>query len=102
MKVVNAEEFEQLLTKDKLVVVFGATWCKPCQAVEMTVSQIEDQFDFDFVKIDVDASTPVAQKYGVRGVPTIIMFKDGKPAGDVLVGAQPGSKLKDAIRACFG
>ena len=59
---------------------FGATWCGPCKALEPIVEAIarERASDVKVVKIDIDESPKVSQRYQVRGAPTVIVFKNGE------------------------
>jgi thioredoxin 1 len=76
---VNFED--EVLKSDKPVLVdFTATWCGPCRALAPIVDQIADEFDgkVKVGKVDVDESPATAGKYGVRGVPTVMVFKNGE------------------------
>lgn len=75
------KSFQDLITSEKPVLVdFFATWCGPCQ----TLSPIVEDFAMNFsnkvkvIKVDVDKNQAVATKYNIRGVPTLILFKNGE------------------------
>lgn len=93
----NAENFEELISSDKITIVdFWAEWCGPCRTqlpiLENFASKNEDT---QVVKINVDENSELAQKYGVRSIPTIIYFKEGK-AQHKTVGVQQESQLNEA------
>lgn len=74
-------EFEKMLSENALVMVdFFATWCGPCQMFSPIVEQVEDKYDGDLavVKVDIDESSDIAEKYTIQSVPTTIIFKNGE------------------------
>jgi thioredoxin 1 len=89
---VNDGNFDELVIKsDKPVVVdFWAEWCGPCRMIAPIIEEISNEYSGKalVVKCDVDSSPGVAAKYGIRNIPTILFFKDGKIA-DKQVGAAP-------------
>lgn len=74
--------FEQeVLKNDKPVMVdFWAAWCGPCKMVGPVIEEIAEEYDGKAVvgKVDVDANQEYAAKYGVRNIPTVLVFKDGE------------------------
>ncbi|TVQ14707.1 MAG: thioredoxin [Bacteroidetes bacterium] len=92
--------FEELVLKsDKPVLVdFWAEWCGPCRMVAPIVNEISVEYEGKAVvgKLDVDSNPEVAQKYGIRNIPTILFFKNGEIA-DKQVGAVPKSMLTSKI-----
>jgi len=102
MNVVNVEEFEKLRNeRASLVVMFSAVWCAPCKMLYPTVDAIAEAVpDVTFVKFDVDSDSKTATRFGVRGVPTLLFFKDGTVV-DQLVGAVPKSAITEALDKCF-
>lgn len=73
--------FDKIVAGDIPVLVdFFATWCGPCQVLAPILKQVKDELGptVKIVKIDVDKNTSLAQKYQVRGVPTMILFKGGQ------------------------
>ena len=74
-------EFSTLIESDKPVLVdFFATWCGPCQALAPVLKQVKDQLgdQIKIVKIDVDKNQNIASQWEVRGVPTMILYQNGK------------------------
>lgn len=78
-----------------VLVDFWADWCGPCKMVAPVVEELASEYDgtVKFAKVDVDANPVTAGKYGVRSIPTLMIFKDGKPVGQV-VGAVPKQVLE--------
>jgi thioredoxin 1 len=74
-------EFSTLIQSDKPVLVdFFATWCGPCQVLSPILKQVKDQLgdQIKIVKIDVDKNQPLAAQWQVRGVPTMVLYQNGK------------------------
>jgi thioredoxin 1 len=74
-------EFNTLIKSEKPVLIdFFATWCGPCQALAPVLKQVKDQLgdQIKIVKIDVDKNQNIASQWQVRGVPTMILYQNGK------------------------
>jgi thioredoxin 1 len=90
---------DEVLKSDKPVLVdFTATWCGPCRALSPIVDQIAEELEgkVKVGKLDVDDSPGVAGKYGVRGVPTLMVFRNGERAAQH-VGLTTKQKLIDLV-----
>jgi thioredoxin 1 len=95
----SAFDAEVLKSTLPVLVDFTAVWCGPCKMLEPVVMQLSQDWDgkVKFVKLDVDDNSSLAVKYGVMGVPTLILFVKGNPV-QRLSGYQP----KDRIISKFG
>jgi thioredoxin 1 len=78
-----------------VLVDFHAEWCGPCHALAPTLAQIAEESAgrVDFVKLDVDANPDVTNQFGIRGLPTLMLFKAGQPVASQ-VGVLPKARLK--------
>lgn len=82
IKKIETDEFEkEVLKSDKPVVVdFWAEWCRPCKKMEPLMQSLWEEFkdQIKFLKLDVDENPSITAEYGVRGIPTLFLFKDGQ------------------------
>ena len=97
---ISDESFEKDVMQSPLPVIvdFWAIWCMPCKMIAPIVDQIavELKDKLKVGKLDVDGSRIVPAKYGVRGIPTILLFKDGQ-LKETIVGALPKDKIVATI-----
>jgi thioredoxin len=97
---VNDKTFaSEVLSSDVPVLVdFWATWCGPCRSISPIVEELAKEFSgrVKVTKLNVDESPATPTQYGVRGIPTLILFKGGK-IFDQIVGAVPKARLKALI-----
>lgn len=70
------KDFDSLI-KDKAVIDFYADWCGPCKMFVPIFEDMSNNYDFNFVKLNVDNYSDIARKYGVMSIPTVILFENG-------------------------
>ena len=101
-KPVEIEEakFEDVVLKAEtpVLVDFWAPWCGPCRMVAPVVEELAEDYDgkVSFVKINVDDSPKIASQYGIMSIPTLMVFKDGKPVANI-IGFRPKDELKKSL-----
>ncbi|MCE2926861.1 MAG: thioredoxin TrxA [Rickettsiales bacterium] len=97
---IDDNEFEQKVLKssEPVLVDFWAEWCGPCRQIAPVLDEIakERAGKITVAKVNIDKNPGTPQKYGVRGIPTLILFKDGQ-AVSTKVGSLPKSKLVEWI-----
>ena len=97
---VTDQDFEEQVLKADIPVLvdFWAGWCAPCKMIAPIVEELAEEYDgqIRFAKVDVDANPQAPTNYGVRSIPTLLIFKDGKPV-DQVVGAVPKEVLKKRL-----
>lgn len=98
VKDVNEQELQQAIDSGKPVVVdFWAPWCGPCKMMGPVFKELADEIpDAVFVKVNTDEQQSLAGSYAIRGIPSLVILKDGKEV-DRLVGFAPKESLKSKI-----
>ena len=100
LKVVNSNEFKNEIENGVVVVDFFATWCGPCKMLAPVLEGLSSEMEgkAKIIKVDIDQSSDLANKFEVSSVPTMMVFKDGKKA-DTMVGFLPKERIKQTIEA---
>ena len=99
VEITDATFEEEVVKSDTPVVVdFWAEWCGPCKMIAPLVEELAGEYEgkVKFTKLDVDSNPQTPMQFGIRGIPTLLIFSGGKPVGQV-VGAVPKSMLKKRV-----
>lgn len=98
---VTDETFEMEVLKSSIPVLvdFWATWCGPCRVIAPYIDEIAQQYEgkAKVAKVDIDNNQRVAMNYGIRSIPTLMFFKDGKVEG-MFVGTIPKAQIEAKLR----
>jgi thioredoxin 1 len=101
--VMNLEDgtFDQEVLKSDVPVLvdFWAVWCGPCRAIAPAVDELAREYKgkLKVAKLDIDEHQAVPQKYGIRSIPTLLVFKGGRVV-DTIIGAVPKAKLLESVK----
>lgn len=102
---VTSDNFDSVVLKaaNLVMVDFWATWCGPCKIIAPVIEELAKEYTgkVTFAKLNTDENTDVASRFNIRGIPTLIFFKEGKVL-DQVVGAVPKAQLKSKIESFLG
>jgi len=105
VKHVTTETFDSVIgqSSNLVMVDFWATWCGPCRIIAPVIEELANEYKgrVTFAKVNTDENPDLASRFNIRGIPTLIFFKDGKQI-DQVVGAVPKSHLKTKIDSLLG
>ena len=76
--ILNNEDFNELKSKDTVLVDLFATWCGPCKALSPIIDEVSKELDLNVIKVDIDEHEDIAREFGVMSIPTLLLFKDGE------------------------
>jgi len=98
--ILSDDNFENTIKSGVTLVDFWAPWCGPCKVQGPIINEVADELNgkANICKLDIDKNQKTAQKYGIQSIPTILIFKDGKPV-DKLVGVKPKRNLINALQS---
>ena len=91
---------KEVVNSEKLVLVdFWAPWCGPCRMISPVIDELAQEYSeqVKIVKINTDENPSISAEYGIRSIPTLMLFKNGKRV-DTVIGAVPKSTLTNALK----
>ncbi len=98
--ILNDDNFEQEVIQSDIPVLidFWAEWCMPCKMIAPIVEELANEYKgkLKVGKLDVDSNPQVSMKYGIRSIPTLLIFKNGQPV-DQIIGAVPKKVILDKL-----
>ena len=102
---VTDSNFDQMVLQAKtpVLVDFWAPWCRPCLMVAPVLDELAGEYDgkLSIMRMDIDQNPKMAAKYNVMSIPTLLIFKQGKPVSH-MVGFRPKAELKRNLDAALG
>jgi len=102
--VVMDSNFDQMVLQAEapVLVDFWAPWCRPCLMIAPVLDELAEEYDgkLSIVRMDVDQNPKTATQYGIMSIPTLLIFKQGKPISHI-TGFRPKSELKRSVDAAL-
>ena len=93
----NSNDFEKEIQGNLVIIDFYADWCGPCQMLAPVLEELDKEMDIKIVKINTDDLPDIARAFRIMSIPTLILFKDGKPVKKEL-GFMPIERLREFIK----
>lgn len=98
MKIINTEEFNELIMSGTVLVDFFADWCGPCKMLGPVLEEVSEEYpDIEFVKVNVDENMDLAESLGIMTIPAVFLFKDG-----AVIAKMNGYRDKGGVKAFIG
>lgn len=101
LQLVSDDGFDMEVLKSEVPVLvdFWATWCGPCRMITPLIEELADEYagKAKMVKVDVDSSQKTAMTYGIRSIPTLLIFKEGQVV-DSIIGAVPKQQIESRLK----
>ena len=100
VEITDATFLDEVVNSDVPVVIdFWAEWCGPCKMIAPIVEELAGEYEgkVKFAKMDVDSNPQTPMQFGIRGIPTLLIFNGGETPVDQVVGAVPKSMLKKRV-----
>jgi len=100
MDITTVQQFDEIINdtaKQAVLIDFWAEWCGPCRMLTPTITQLSSQFPDNVYKLNVDKVKEVAGRYGIRGIPSVKIFKKGE-VQETLQGVQPPTVYSDKLK----
>ncbi len=98
---VTDDSFDQEVLNSDIpaVVDFWATWCGPCRMIAPIIEELGEEYDgkAKMCKLDVDNNQQIAMRYGIRSIPTVLVFKGGEVV-DTIIGAVPRAQIEERLK----
>lgn len=89
---------KDLIVAEPVFVKFSAEWCGPCKSLAPALNELAEEYAgrIKFIEVDIDKASQIPQQYGIRGVPTMLLMKEGQVV-NTIVGAQTKSRIQLAL-----
>ena len=98
---ITDKNFENIITNNTVVMKLGAVWCGPCRQIDPIIKKMETEDNGYIVgSVDIDENSVIPLRYGVRNIPTILIFKEGQVVGKV-IGNVTENELREKITAAI-
>ncbi len=99
----SEQQFNEIISSGVTFVDFYADWCPPCKMMAPVVDKLAEKYhnEITVVKVDVDNTPSIANRFSITGIPTFLVFKDGDLV-DSLMGAMPYETIEEKIKKAIG